>query len=155
MPDPVAALSKVLANLETALDGAAGLIETDRADDNPFENAELATGAINILQRRTQFEQHSQNEVLHRAQIDLDMIVAVEAASTNGARLREMEADIVAALWADRTLGGLAQDIDVDSSGGGEDVLCDEGSRPLSITILFLTPLGDHRTIIGAAGLVP
>jgi hypothetical protein len=150
------ALEKVLVNLLAALTGGTltgATKEIDRADDNPWGKGELP--ALNIIHRRTSFRQHSMNETLHTAQIDIEMIVAVEAASTNGKRLREMEADVVAALWADRTLGGLAQDIDLDSSGGDEDVLCDEGARPLSINILFLTPVGDHRTIIGHAGLIP
>lgn len=149
------ALDKVLAALKTTLETIPGdgLVEIDRADDNPFGNAELP--ARNVLHRRTGFEQLSHGETLHRAQIDIDHIVATEAASTNGAALREMEAETVEALWADRTLGGLAMDIEIESSGGGEDVFTDEGARALSITVLFATPIGDHRTILGAAGPVP
>lgn len=149
------ALDKVLMALKTALAAipSGALVEIDRADDNPFGNAELP--ARNVLHRRTGFEQITHGETLHRVQIDINHIVAVEAASTNGAALREMEAETVETLWADRTLGGLAQDIEFESSGGGEDTFADEGARPLSITVLFLTPVGDHRTILGVSGPVP
>lgn len=150
------ALDKVLTALKTVLDPVASLVEIDRADDDSYGKGELgANGAINILHLRTTFEMHEHGVQLHRAALDLDMAVAVDADATNGARLRVLEADIVEALWADRTLGGLAQDVILISSGGDEDVRADEGARPLSIEVLYLTPVGDHRTILGATGPVP
>lgn len=149
------ALDKVLTALKTTLEAALPTLQVDidRADDDPYGNAEIANGAINIIERRTTFSALTHAETLHTSDIDLDNVLAVEASATNAARLRQMEADEVAALWADRTLGGLVTDIQFASSGGDEDVLTDEGARPLSIRILFLTPIGDHFTVIGADGL--
>jgi hypothetical protein len=155
MPTP--ALDKVLVALAATLNAwpalAAATFEIDRADDEALGNAELPHG--NVQHDQTSFEQFTHGETLHRAAVSIDMIVSVEASATNGAKLRVFEADIVAALWADRTLGGCVQDIVPGSSSGTENVLADEGGRTLSIEILFLTPVGDHFTLIGAAGLIP
>lgn len=157
MPTPTPALDKVLVALATTLNAwpalAAATFEIDRPEDEALGNAEVPHG--NIKHDHTSFEQFTHGETLHRASVSIDMIVAVEAAATNAAQLRVFEANIVAALWADRTLGGLAQDVVPGNSNGGENVLADEGGRTLSIEILFLTPIGDHFTVIGAAGLVP
>ena len=153
---PVPALDKVLTALKTAINSAASLVEIDRTEDDAYGKGDLGTnGAVNILHLRTDFEMRAHAEHLHKARIDLDMVVAVEASASNGARLRDMEARLVAALWADRTLGGVVEDVMLLSSGGDEDVRADTGARPLSIEIHFLTPLGDHYTVIGAAGLIP
>jgi hypothetical protein len=150
------AIEKVIAGLQAALAGTATTVDVDRAEDDGFGKGEIgALGALNIRHVGTVFEDHSHNETLHRATFDIGMIVAVEAAKTNAARLREKEADVVAALWADRTLGGLVQDISPQSSGGDDEVRADEGERSLTVKILFLTPVGDHRTVIGATGLIP
>jgi hypothetical protein len=66
-----------------------------------------------------------------------------------------MEADLIAVMFANRTLGGLTQDIQPQSSSGGEEQESDTGLRTLTVNILFLTPVGDHRTIVGANGLIP
>ena len=147
------AIQKVLGTLQAALSTAAVTVDIDRPEDDAYGKGELE--AINIQHRSTTFEHHSHNETLHRATVDIGMIVAVEASATNAVRLREMEADVVAVLWANRTLGGLAQDMTPLSSGGDDDVRSDEGERALSVEILFLTPVGDHRTVIGATGLIP
>lgn len=151
------ALDKVLNGLKTTLTGAATLngvtVDIDRADDDAYGKGDLP--AININHTGTDFELHEHGMQLHRASVELDMLVETRAASPIGRRLREMEADIVAALWADRSLGGLAQDVGLVTAGGDEDIRADEGGRVLSIEIIFLTPVGDHRTVIGAAGLVP
>ena len=147
------ALDKILTALKASIVATATTVDIDRPEDEEYGNAEL--DAINILHNRTSYEPHSHGETLHRASVDLDMIVSVEASAANGARLRIFEADVVAALFVDRTLGGVAQVVILISSGGDEDVRADHGARALSIEILYLTPLGDHRTIIGAAGLIP
>jgi hypothetical protein len=149
------ALDKILTALRTALATAlpTTLIEIDRPSDDEHGNAELP--AINIVHQGTTFDNHNQSETLHTAAVDLDMLVATASGSTNASRLRVLEADLVAALWANRTLGGVAQDIRWDSSSGTGDVEANAAGRAISIEILFLTPLGDHRTILGAVGPVP
>jgi len=148
------ALDKVLSALKTRLEDALTgvLVEADRPDDSPFGNAEMP--ALNIRYRGTRKTMMTNCEVLNEASFDLDMIVAVEAAASNAARLREMEASIGEALWADRTLGGLLQDYELQSSAGDEDVLADDGVRPLDFTARYLTQIGDDRTIYGAAGAI-
>lgn len=149
------ALTKVQTALKAALEAAmpGWLVEADRADDSPLGNAELP--ALNIRYRGTVRDTISNCEVRNRARFGLSLAVSVEEASTIAARLREAEADIGAALWADRTLGGLIFDYEIASTDGDEDVLSDEGGRELDLTLSYLTPVGDDRTIIGAAGLVP
>lgn len=149
------ALDKVLTALRATLAAAIPTVtwQIDRPEDDALGRGELPHG--NIQHSGTRFEQLTHGETLHRATIDISMTVETKAASTNARRLREMEADIVAAIAAAPTLGGLAQDIIPLSSGGDEDVRADEGASTLSLVILFLTPLGDHRTVLGAAGLIP
>lgn len=151
------AIRKVLVALEQTLQTVATLstvgIEIDRAEDEPFGNAELP--AVNILHTGTDFSLRSHAETLHRASINLDMIVDSKAGASNSAQLDELEATIIATLWANRTLAGLVEDIAPQSSEGNEQVRADEGARLLTLEILFLTPIGDHRTIIGAAGPIP
>lgn len=125
----------------------------DRPEDEPFGNAELPAG--NILHTNTTFELRTYNEQLHRATFAIDMIVSNDPDGSNAARLDELESDLIALLWANRTLGGLVEDIRPLSSEGNEQVRADDGARLLNIEILFVTPMGDHRTIIGPAGIVP
>lgn len=147
------ALDKVLAALAAVFAAEPGTTDIDRPEDDGYGKGEIP--ARNIIDRGETFTEHSQNETLHVAAVDIDHIVAVEASATNGAQLREMEARTVELLWADRTLGGLVQEIIWTGNGGAIDVHANQGARTLSIQILFLTPVGDHRTVIGAAGLIP
>lgn len=149
------ALTKILTALGALVDAVAGTatVDVDQPDDESLDESELK--AVNIIHIRTAFAMHEHGVQEHRATIDLDMVTGQDADETNAEQLRNLEADLVAALWAGRTLGGIAQDIILLSSGGDEDVRAEVGARPLSIEVLYLTPLGDHRTIIGAAGLVP
>lgn len=155
--DKVGAALKEALQASEAFDGV--LIDVDRPDDDEYGNTEIERGAINIVHDSTAFQHGSYGEhanaTLHTASFDLDMITAVKAAASNARRLREMEADAVAALALDLTLGGLVSDVNWLSAGGGEDVRADVAVRPLRLEIEFATPLGDHRTVIGAAGLIP
>jgi hypothetical protein len=151
------AIQKVLVALRAALTPAAVTVDIDRPDDDAYGQAELE--AINLRHTGTRFESGTSAEYQsaqhHYASVDVGMIVGVEASASNAQRLREMEADVVALLWADRTLGGLVSNIEPTSSGGDDDVRSDEGERQLSLEIHFCTPVGDHRTVIGATGLIP
>lgn len=149
------AIRKVLAALKTVLSAGMATVtwHIDRPEDQPFGNAEYPAG--NILHTGTDFEPFSHGETLHRAAISLDLIVGKKVGVSNSSQLDEIEADAVATLHANRTLAGLAQDVIPQSSEGNEQVAADEGARLLRFEILFLTPLGNHRTIIGAGGLVP
>lgn len=155
MPDPVPALDKVLSALKATFDAAPALsgdaAAVDRAKDAAWGKGELP--ARNILERQTVFSAFDHSSTLHRAEVDIDHIAPAVEGLTNAAALRLMEANTVAALWADRTLGGLVQDIQLDGSGTPEDLLIEEGARTLSIVILFLTPVGDHFTVVGADGI--
>lgn len=154
---PTTALDKVITALKAAIEATPDLdgvqVDTDRPEDDAYGKGELP--AINLIYRGCSEESVSNAETLNRARFDLDMIVAVEAASTNAARLRTMEAHLVKALWDNRGLGALGTDIDWDSREGDDDVRADEGARPLSIEVRYLTAHGDPFTILGASGPVP
>jgi hypothetical protein len=147
------ALEKVLTALKAVFTGESATTASDRPEDDAFGKGELP--ARNIIDRGTSYSLIETSVELHIARVDIDHVVAVTAAATNGAKLREMEARTVELLFANRTLGGLVQDIRWSDSGGDDEVRADDGARALSIEILFLTPLGDHRTVIGASGLIP
>lgn len=153
------ALDKVLVALRTIIASAfpAATVEIDHPADEEFGNAEIDAGAVNIVHQDTAFDDrgaYSQGATKHTASIDLDLLVSADAVKTNAAQLRDMEVDAVAALWANRTLGGLVQDVRWPAATGCSDVYADVAGRTLKLEIDFLTPTGDHRTIIGAAGLV-
>lgn len=148
------AIDKIATGIETALSGLAGVtVDIDRAEDEAWGAGEIP--GVNVIHEETEFSQFDNGSTLHRARFTLDLVEDVSAEEGLKRKLRELEADVVAALWADRTLGGIAQDVVPLSAGGDDDVRADEGIRPLFIEVLFLTPIGDHRTIIGASGLVP
>lgn len=151
------ALEKVLTALRSTLGSAeqfdGATIEIDRPSDKAYGRGELP--AINPRHISTSFSSPTYGETLHSAEVDLDYAVETKAAATIGKRLREMEADLIAVLFANRTLGGLVQDIQPQDSSGGEEQESDTGLRTLTVHILFLTPVGDHRTLVGANGLIP
>lgn len=150
------AIRKIMAALKATLEAADPIIASvfiDRSEVEPFGNAEIP--AINILHGGTEFQTFDHASTLHRATVNLDMIVENNDPAGMPAMIDEIEARIVETLWADRTLGGLAQDVTPQSSEGNEQVHADEGARLLAIEILFLTPVGDHRTVQGTAGPNP
>lgn len=125
----------------------------DRPADEPFGNAELPAGNIRVV--RVEFEPLDQGTTIHRATIDLDLATSVTATESIDAQQEEMAADAVAILYADRTLGGLTQNITPQDMTGTEDDGAEAGIAILRFEIIWLTPHGDHRTIIGASGLIP
>lgn len=148
------AIRKIVDALAATLGAIPGLrVDIDRAEDEPYGNAELP--AANIVVAGVAFEARDHGTTLHRASVDIDLHVDPEAGSTNAARLDAIEADAVATLHADRTLGGRAEDVAPLSSGGADGLRADTAVRTLSIEIRFLTPLGDHRTLMGATGPIP
>jgi hypothetical protein len=154
------ALEKVITALHATIDAALpnATVDIERPASQAYSSGEIADGAINIIHTKTVFEapwDGDQATTLHQVSFDIDMIVDPTVVSTITQRLRVMEADIIAALYADRTLGGLVLDIIPQSSGGVAAQYSGGGARPLFILILFLTPLGDHKTVIGSGGLIP
>lgn len=146
------ALRKVIEALETTL-ASAGTVFIDRPEDESFGEGQLP--AWNILtDAEVEFSPLDQGTTLHRATVDIDLIDKIGETSI-ASRLDELEAETVELLHADRTLGGLAQDVRPDSSAASGQIYADAGARTLSVTILYLTPLGDHRTVIGATGIIP
>lgn len=155
------ALDKVLTALQAVMAAAfpAATVEIDRPVDEDFGNVEIANGAVNIVHQGTVFDNngaYDQGATKHTASVDLDLLRAVSASATSAALLREMEADAVAALWANRILSGLAQDVRWPSASGCDGVYANVAGRTLKLEIDFLTPVGDHRTVIGVDGtLIP
>lgn len=151
---PVPAIRKIVAGLETALGTVAtGTVFVDRPEEDAFGRSQLP--ARNILtDAPVEFEVLDHGTTLHRGTFDIDLIDKSAATSSIRARLAEMEAEAIGALWNDRTLGGIAQDVrPLNSAPGG--TYADAEARTLTVEVLWLTPVGDHFTIIGATGLVP
>lgn len=149
------AIEKVKAALKTMAAAAvpAATIAVNRPDDEPFGNAELPAIGIRVV--AVDFEAHEQGATLHRARIEFDVATAGTASLSIDGDQSEMAAALVARIHADRTLGGLMQDMTEQSMSGTEDDGSEAGIAILGYEGIFLTPLGDHRTIIGATGLIP
>lgn len=153
MADP--ALRKIVAALKTTLTGAAiGTVFIDRAEEEPFDRGQLP--AVNIFSgAAVSFEAFDNGTTLHRLSIDIDLIEKSDATSIDE-RLAQMESKAVASLWAEQPpLAGLAQSAVPVSTAPAGAAYSDAAARTLSVEILFLTPIGDHFTIIGASGFVP
>ena len=150
------AIDRVLEALRSVIDAAVlrATVEIDRAADDALGNAEIAQGAINIVHRGTVYGAFDHATTLHRATVDIDIVAGAVPGVKIARAVRGMEADIVAGLHANRTLNGLAQDCTPISNGGDDDVFSDSGGWPLTVEILFLTPIGDHRSVIGTNGAI-
>lgn len=89
-----------------------------------------------------------QNQSVHDATVEFEVVSGKPQVGTISRSAHATVARIMAALHADRTLGGLIEDIqedDVAPAGGtGKDV----GNVSLQCTLRFYTPRGDWFTIV-------
>jgi len=89
---------------------------------------------------------------LHTATIDVEATTQVQAIGTINRANQTALAHVVGAIGADRTIGGMLQDIqEVDvapAAAMGRDV----GSASIQLMVQFFTPRDDHFTIVGPGG---
>ena len=145
------AIRKVLEALSERLAAIPGwTVAIDRPADRPFTRNEGR--AVNIRFISVDFSLFDGGTMLHRLEVDLDLYARPTALENLSTVQADMQAEAVAALWEDRFLGGRVQDIVPQSFEGDTTNLAEAGIAPLKIQILFLTPVGDFRTICGQAG---
>lgn len=89
---------------------------------------------------------------LHTATVEIESVNQTPALGTINRANHTALAHVLAALAADRSLGGMLQDlqeIDLAPAGAnGKDV----AGASLQIQVQFFTPRGDHFTIAGVGG---
>jgi hypothetical protein len=152
MPDP--AIRIVQNRIRNECESIGGYnVFVDRPDAEPFDEADYP--AINIRAVTVQFDAapDGQWQTMHRAKFQLDCISGREVGEAIDLINQRAVADIIAALHADRTLGGRLQDLNEIAVSGSELDGADIGSALLEIEALFFTPRGDFYTIVGQAGV--
>jgi hypothetical protein len=95
-----------------------------------------------------------QSTSVHVATIDLE--ICVRAAATGiQERLAILIADAMGALQADRTIGGLVQDIEEQSVTSDSVGRPDVNSAALALNVTYLTPRGNFFTVLGQSAVFP
>jgi hypothetical protein len=153
VPDP--AIAKVEDALQAVLEAWPALsgytILTDQSEDIALE--EGADKQIVISTMAYSFEVADENWMTaHRAIVDFEAINQQQTLGTINRANHTALALVIAALAADRSLGGRVQDIQerdvAPSNANGRDV----GSASMQVHIDFFTPRGDHFTLVGPGG---
>jgi len=123
----------------------------DRTDDEPLANDERPALVLHVGGQA--FEAFDQSSTIHAAQFDLDILEDSEDAGSIQLRHAVAVAAIVAAVHADRTLGGRLQSLEEKSADPSNADTADLGNCTLSFAAQYLTPRGDFNTIVGQSGL--
>ncbi|HEX5183588.1 MAG TPA: hypothetical protein VFW19_10610 [Allosphingosinicella sp.] len=149
------AIRKVLAALKAALEATAVFttVEIDRSPEEPYGNAEFP--AANIVVTAVQITapwQYKANGTLHEPRFEIGLVVENSAAATVNAQLDDLECTVIAALTGDPAINDYFQKFSPEESEGAADVPTDDGTRRLLFAGQFLTPFGDHRTLIAQSG---
>lgn len=145
------AIRKVLEAVAETLATVPGFtVEIDRPTDKPFGRVQAP--AVNIRFIGENFDLFDHATMLHEMEVDLDLYAVPTASESISLAQAEMQAAAVAVLWADRFLGGRVQDVTPQSFEGESATVAEAGVAPLKLKVLYLTPIGDFRTIIGQAG---
>ncbi len=147
------ALRQVLAALAAQLAGIPGTtIYSDRTGLEPFDKDE--TPAISIRCSDVQFDTPmGLHTTQHKATIDIDIVERSAAASTIPARLQQRVAQVIAAVHADRTLGGRIQSIEEHQASADGNDTPDVGAIVLMFEATFDTPRGDFNTLLGSSAI--
>jgi hypothetical protein len=148
-----AAVRKVIDALRGRLESVPGMASSvyiDRPQEEPFGNAELP--ALNIRLLNIDFGVFDGGHDLHEVDVDVDIAVDNRNDGIN-ADQADLAAAIVETLWADRTLGGRIMKLVPISLTGDAENGADAGVVPLKYKLIYLTPVGDHFTIVGQSGL--
>lgn len=154
MSEFLAAISKVEDRLAEILRAAPELLDQKiltSEESRPDEAVEPNT--INIFTAAYQMDQsEEQGQTRHRATIEFERIGSLELVGTIGRENQRYMALIVQALAADRTAGGMIEDIqEVDVAPVAQNAR-DHGYVSLQCNVIFYTPRDDWFTISGIGG---
>lgn len=153
MPDT--AQAKIIGAYAALLSGYAPLtgktIITDRSPEDAIDREE--TPAIVIYPQAWSFDASpEQGQTIHEMLLNFDVIESSADVGIIGRAAQEAIANIIGAIHSDRVLGNRledAQEIDVaPPTDNGKSV----GGASLQIKVQFITPRGDHFTILGLGG---
>ncbi len=148
MPD--AASTKIQAALRTlALSALGPNVFIARSDAEPLNDDELPAAAIRILNIAFDYQEAM---TLCTAEIAIDFVSGGGASQTIDQVNQERVALFVAALHADRTLGGRLIDCEEQSVTGDDRRDADIGCAPLALIARWFCPRGNLFTIIGQSG---
>lgn len=152
MADPAIRIvqERVCQTLELAM--ADYTVFVDRPEDKAYAASELP--AINIRIPAVQIEDAGDGiwQTLHRATFHFDCVTATGGGETIDLANQRAIADVMAALHADRSLGGRLQDIIERNISGSEMDGADTGCAIFECEIWFFTPRGDFYTLVGVGG---
>lgn len=153
MPD--SALTKVEDALKAALEAYGDLsaytVLTDQPVDVAIEEDQLP--AILIRTVAYEFDQaDEQNQTLHTATIEFEIVTKSPALVISRAN-HTAAGHILAAIAADRTLGGRLHDIQENDLAPADANGKDAGAASLQFIAEFFTARDDWFTIIGQSGL--
>ena len=157
MPDT--ALAKVEDALKALFEAYAPLdgvtFHTARSPDEAFDEEDLEAGAqVLILTDSFEFD-HDESQ--GQTQVDALLICEViELSSSAGIVTRntqEVIAHMIAAIHADRTLGGRLEDLEEQDVAPSARNGVDASACSLLLKTVFYTPRGDLFTIVGPGGL--
>lgn len=153
MPDPaIAKVEDAIAAVLRAWPALAGFtVVTDPSQDTAHE--EGTDKQITVATSAYRFDIADENWMtLHTALIEVESLSQFQVAGTINRANQTVLAHALGALAADRTIGGMLQDLqEVDvapSAAMGRDV----GSASIQFRVEFFTPRNDHFTIVGPGG---
>lgn len=127
----------------------AGSVYLDRSQEEPFGNAELP--ALNIKLLSIDFDAFDHAHDMHSADVDIDIIADSRNVSISDDQA-DLAASVVATLWADRTLGGMLQFLRPVTLAGDAENGAEVGIAALKYRLVYLTPVGNHFTVVGQSG---
>lgn len=158
MPDTPTALEKVEDALKALFDAYAPLenvtFHTARSPDEAFDETELEDGP-QVLILTESFEMNH-DESQGQTQVNASLICeVVELSSSAGIVTRNTQqviAHMIAAIHADRTLGGRLEDLEEQNVAPSGRSGIDASACSLLLDTVFYTPRGDLFTIVGPGG---
>lgn len=157
MPDT--ALAKVEDALKALFEAYAPIegvtFHTARSPDEAFDEEDLEAGAQVLI--LTESFELNHDESQGQTQVDASLICEViELSSATGVVTRntqEVIAHMIAAIHADRTLGGRLEDLEEQNVAPSGRNGIDASACSLLLDTVFYTPRGDLFTIVGPGGL--
>lgn len=128
-------------------------VAIDRSDDEPFSFDERPALAIRVPSVQLDTAPELGGGMTRcRAAFELDF----HSSQTSGETIDEANqrgiALLIAAIGADRTLGGRCENVEEQAISGSELDGATVGCAILSVDVTFYTPRGDLFTIVGVGG---
>lgn len=155
MPDPIPAIRKVQIALQTLVAAALNhqRVFLDRGLEEPLQESEQDGIVIRVSDLQFGVSPENMgNTTLNSATIDLDLHARYNPTLSIGAANELAAAKIVAALGADRTLGGRLQNLEEDLLSPSDPSRVAVGCATLTLDVQYFTPRGDPFTIVGLGG---